>query len=111
MISEENNNVMCKNKSKQEMGDRKTKLNHSPSTTSIGSIDLSTFATDPQNDDRDFQNRSPILKKQMKMVVLFLSIQALPRNTRLAGLVNPFSECTSAPHSRSSFAEKSPELV
>ena len=64
MISEENNNVMCKNKSKQEMGDRKTKLNHSPSTTSIGSIDLSTFATDPQNDDRDFQNRSPIYVEQ-----------------------------------------------
>jgi len=57
MISEENNNVMFKNKSKQEILERKTKLNHSPSTTSIGSIDLCTFDTDPQNDDRDFQNR------------------------------------------------------
>merc|ERR1719244_507570 len=48
---------MIKNKSKQEILERKTKLNHSPSTTSIGSIDLCTFDTDPQNDDRDFQNR------------------------------------------------------
>ena len=51
MIAEENNNVMCK-----------TKLNHSPSTTSIGSIDLCTFANEHQN-DRDFQNRSQIQQK------------------------------------------------
>ena len=70
MISEENNNVVCKKSMENlESQQRKTTLSHFPSNSSVGSTDLGTFAIEHQN-ERDFQNRSisnlHIIKLKMK---------------------------------------------
>ena len=107
MISEENNNVVCKKSMENlESQQRKTTLSHFPSNSSVGSTDLGTFAIEHQN-ERDFQNRSSIsnlhIKLKMKEAGAFKYERCPPND--LTGSNDP---CASL---AASFAEKSPELV
>ena len=102
MISEENNNVVCKKSMKNlESQQRKTTF---PSNGSLGSTDLGTFAIEHQN-ERDFQNRSgsPYIKLKKKEAGAFKYERCPPND--LTGSNDP---CASL---AASFAEKSPELV
>ena len=107
MISEENNNVVCKKSMENlESQQRKTTLSHFPSHSSVGSTDLGSFAIEHQN-ERDFQNRSSIsnlhIKLKMKEAGAFKYVRCPPND--LTGSNDP---CASL---AASFAEKSPELV
>ena len=104
MISEENNNVVCK-KSMENLESQQRKTTF-PSNSSVGSTDLGTFAIEHQN-ERDFQNRSSIsnlhIKLKMKEAGAFKYERCPPND--LTGSNDP---CASL---AASFAEKSPELV
>ena len=107
MISEENNNVVCKKSMENlESQHRKTTMSHFPSNSSVGSTDLGTFVIEHQN-ERDFQNRSSIsnlhIKLKMKEAGAFKYERCPPND--LTGSNDP---CASL---AASFAEKSPELV